>query len=226
MTMTISEIMSQVESGIDRDDIYEIRLHVQRAQKRIMQDYSWSWMAVTDQFVMGANTDFCSLPLDFKEFQRGGRGPIKIIDSYYGQMDVEIAGDSRNIRAGTLGVTTTTTVSRFRVYLELGPNRQITDSIVGAPGRIRTFIPILSFPVTFEFRYFCYIPIGALDADTNVITTNYTEMLINKTKALAYETVGDERQAQFEALYQYYLKRDRQNDAYSKLAGRTMRMGG
>lgn len=217
--------MSQVESGIDRDDIYEIRLHTQRAQKRIMQDYSWTWMQMISQQVMLSGNSFMSLPVGFKEFQRAGRGPLNLVDSVYGYLPVEILAEGRHLRGGIPGYYASAGLSKLRVWLEYGQNSTLVDTIVGAPARIRMFFPV-DADLTFECRTFNYLPIATLDTDSNVITTDHTELLINKATALCYETVGDPAGLDFEKRYQNYLQIDKKRDAYQNVSGVTLRMGG
>lgn len=215
--------MSQVESGIDRDDIYEIRLHTQRAQTRIMQDFSWTWMQYINQYVQPVNTDFLSLPLDFKEFQRGGRGAVRIIDPIFGYFPIELVVEGRHIKGGYPGYYVAPQLARFRAWVEMGVNATRTDNPLGAPGRLRMFFPTDS-AITYEFSYYRYLPIASLDSDTNAMTTQHTEALIHKATALAYETVGDERADVEERAYRYYLDKDKKRDAYINVSAMTLRM--
>ncbi|MEI6196620.1 MAG: hypothetical protein WCS42_20070 [Verrucomicrobiota bacterium] len=76
----------------------------------------------------------------------------------------------------------------------------------------------------FEISYYGYLPELVNPTDANYFTTNYPEMVLAKAKSIAFETINDPIAVDFEKLFEARFTSAAGQDAYSALAGITLRM--
>ena len=207
--MTLAQLQRRVESGVQRDDLDYAAL-INDALREIMQRRSWNAMRQVDEVVILKGNTSVALPGDFKEFTNT-RPPVHQKSDAGTLLECDVWTREKVIRRNQH--TVLKPLTGLQVYLDWQdgvPTLNLND----AP----------SEDVTFVISYFAYLPPLSDDADQNLLTRDYAEMVIAKAKALAFEAVNDPIAVDFESLFETKFKSARATDSYAAVAGTELRM--
>lgn len=225
--MNVRDLKDVLDKEVQRPDMnYKYMIWINRALKKIQQDYSWGCMRTSGNVVIQAGTSSVRLPADFKEFTPEYTPIHLIVGDTPGKMryyPVELSTFERVARADSyllFPYTPQQMISeKFAVPLWMtleGDNQE-------------AFLNILALPqqeLTYRVSYYRFLPRLETDAQDNFITREYEEMVEAKLKATAFASLNDPLAADFEGLYVGMAKLARGADELRRFQGRTLRMGG
>lgn len=178
------------------------------AQKDICRRRSWQWMKTRTTLTLLAAATTVALPSNFKEFT-GATSPVGVVVDGVEQPLEVWAPEKHKRRTGTV------LSSEIAVHLDDSVTPKVLDFIYALDSGASTSITV---------AYYAYLTDLAAAGDTNRLTLDHPDLLLNKAKALAFAAVNDPAAADFEALFEVQFRRASASDAYAQVTGTTLRM--
>lgn len=230
--MTRAQIVARVSLGVQRDDLVaSYNDIVNEALTEIQRDRSWVAMKSTARFTVHAGnssvsllTDDSSIASRFKELTIE-KSPVHLqssIDNVLVPCDVWTREKVLRRQARLISNSLL-----YSVYSHPNTARRVQvpvyiDWQAGNPSLNVLFSAQNDLPFTVSF--YGYLADLVADGDTNYFTLNYPEMVIARSKAIAFEAVNDPVSVEFEQVYQVRFKKAAAQDAYQAVAGVELRM--
>ena len=210
--MTLAQLNARLALGVNRTDlddsagIYTSILN--DAQRDICRRRSWQWMKTRATLTLLAGATTVALPSNFKEFT-GANSPVAlVIDGVAKPLEVWTP-EKHQRRTGTV------LSSEIAVHLDDSVTPKVLDFIYALDAGADTSIKV---------AYYAYLTALAGAGDTNTLTQDHPDMLLNKAKALAFAAVNDPAAGDFETLFEVQFRRASASDAYAQVTGTTLRM--
>jgi len=155
-----------------------------------------------------------ALPADFKELQK--KPAVFFVTSLGDLLPVEVITEGQQLRR----------VERFhgcpfpswppRVFLELNYDGNNTN-VIG-------IVEPLTEAWNFQVRYYRYLAPLVEDGDTSPFITSWPEMVLAKSKAIAFQGINDSEADNAERLFEIKLLAAIRSDAHAEVSGRETRM--
>lgn len=220
---TYGELKRDFNKGVQRHDLNDdVDRIFNDAQRRIQDLKSFTFMKKEISLTMASGALKVSLPTDYKNLQEG-ISPIGIIsiDGIPARVlpcDIKSQSDLERLHAYVgygyfNNVFSPLNHSKLPVFLD-SQQGIWTINIIQAADR----------DLTFNVRYYAYIRDLLNDEDENWITQRFSQMLLNKAKAIAFELINDEQAGDCEQLFQAYYKMAEAQDNQRLTSGRNLRM--
>lgn len=225
--MNVRDLTDVLENEVQRPDMsYKYLPWINRALRKIQQDYSWNCMRHAIEVTITSGTGSVALPSDFKELTPE-KSPVML-------KSIETAGRTRFYpsRVGTFE-----DISRKDAYLlyPYAPQAVVTDKY-GIPVYLSiddqasvwtlNIVGTTNQDITYRVSYFRFLPQLKENTDENFLTREYEEMVEVKLKATAFMSLNDPVAGDFEALYVRMAQLARATDELRRFQGRTLRIGG
>lgn len=77
--------------------------------------------------------------------------------------------------------------------------------------------------IVFQVRYYKFLPLLKADADENMLTRDYPEVIINRAKSIAFGLINDPEGITAEQRYELEFQKALRTDAHAAFAGRGRR---
>jgi hypothetical protein len=212
--MTLDQLNARMVIGVARPDLTangvdDYTAILNEAQKEICRLHSFTWMKDTADVTIPANDSVVSLPASFKELTRT-KTPVHLFSddgTPATPVDVWTLEKLRRFARSTL--TTQIAVALDWSFL---------------PPKL-TLICTADEDLSFQVSHYAY-PDDLEDGEeeSNILTTQYPEMLLAKAKAIAFAAVNDPITADLESLFQLKFREARASDCHADLAGIDLHM--
>lgn len=171
-----------------------------------------SGQLITCAVVAAALEQVAFMPTNFKELQK--YRPIHYVSDDGGLIPAEVVFDwQQYFRIWAFGGTPISTWPP-RIYYE---RRNANSAVIG-------IVEPLSQAFNFRVKYYGYLPDLVNPSDTSPIAELYPRMIIAKAKAIAFSTINDPAELQFEEEFEGKFQAALRQDAYSEVVGRDLRM--
>lgn len=229
--MTFSDLKTRVALGVQRSDLTAtLPAIINEALREIQRRRSWVVMHNVGNFTIPNGSSNKSLLTDdtptatnFKELTIE-TSPIHLKGSDEVYTPCEVWTREKVLRRQARLISNSLLYS---VYSHPNNTRRVQvpvyiDWEAGTP-----FINVLfsaSSALQFAVSYFGYLADLSADGDRNELTDSYPEMVVNKSKAIAFAAVNDPMTEEFEVLYEKTFKEAAAQDAYKAVAGLDLRM--
>lgn len=224
--MTFSDLKTMLQQDFNRSDKETVwyPIWINRALRKIQTDSSFSFMKVRSDLTISAGNSSVAMPARFKELT-AEQSPVTIVDpSLSGplaEVPCEVTSREKMIgyRASTFVPSRPANVrgrlSGLPVFVEPSSSGWTLNILDQAAEN-------LNFRVShFEFTADLVNP-----TDTNYLTVNYPDLVENKIKAIAFQSVNDPVAVQFEIAASKLLAEAVLDDQRRGTRGRVLRMGG
>jgi hypothetical protein len=216
--MNFKELREVLEREIMRSDhAADYGDWVNQGLRSIYQNFSFWCMEFESRVTITSGSSSVSLPVDFKEFRKGRSPVCRVAGARLIPCDVTTREALVRLDAVSLSTVSYTDTSQrgFPVFITHDGSRVV----------LNTF-DTLSEDTVFFLQYVRILPDLRADADENYITRTYEEMVRAKIKQVAFEAINDAVSADYELLYRRKRSEAVSDDAYRRVAGRRMQMGG
>lgn len=215
--MTLADIKSLVHHSTGKDKILGVfPTLINQALRDIQTRRSFICNKDVVSVTITAGTDSVALPSNFKEPQRG-KNPLKSNDVYNptGYVVWKLLSNQE--------------LERVTEYGDACASRRASIR-TNAAGHTLYISALAASNIAFLLDSYVFLPALVADADTNYLLTNYPQMVLEKTKELAYgvdEEPGDADKAMNSyARYVNQFNIASADDASRETSGRSFRMGG
>lgn len=229
MAFDLTALLRRLETGFDRDDLSDrYRDYINTALHEIYNQRSFQDMRHRVNIVLPSGQIRVRLPADYKELATE-RSPISVIDQYNNTQPCDVLEQHQlerfnarftgypypsygNVFPASLGLRT-----RLPVFIDEDDQTK--------------FLSISTNPqwtagedLNFQVTYYRYLPPLLEGTDTNGIVRKYFEMVVDKSKSIAFSDINDPIAEQFDKAFEKKMEYASKQDAYSRLAGRRLQM--
>jgi hypothetical protein len=233
--MNFAAMKARIGRGILRDDLAPYYGdYIDDALQDIQNRHSFPCMktSVNVTIPLGTLESTVNLPANFKELQSGT--PIYFITPEGRFIPGRVEAESRQVAQQWFMrrwiVFNLPLISPFSIFFErygLTPPSGITPTPDAAAG-VTAVVGMVTNPyqpMPLRVDYFGYLPKLVNDTDVSPLVSAYPEMVLAKAKAIAFDVINDNEAFDTNMkIYEGQLNTAIRQDAYSEVAGRTLRM--
>jgi hypothetical protein len=213
--MDFADIKARISRGVQRADLAaSYGDYVNEALREIQNRRSWTDMKFTVNVALPAsdNENTVTIASDFKELQK--TPAVYFVTDDGGLIPAETVFESQQIYRVWVFWGTPIVTWPPRIFFE----RNGTSAVIGmVEPRTEDF--------NFRVDYFRYLPDLVNDTDTSPLLTAYPEMVLAKSKVIAFTDINDEEaMALHEGIYEKKFMEGARKDAYAEVRGRTLHL--
>jgi hypothetical protein len=182
--MTFGELKRLLRIGVDRDDLADLYGDfVNRAAHDMQVDANWNAMRNLNTITLTAGDLTATMPENFKSVTKL-KTPISLVRSDGTTAPCEIYSreeiDRLRLSFGALAESTTGRDRKLSVFLDC----QDGLWVVGIPTAVDE-------DLTFRISYFGFLRDMVEDEDSNLLSQNYPDVILERAKMLAFRAVND-----------------------------------
>lgn len=228
--MTLSDITARLTASVQRDDLVSLYpSFVNEALTEIQRRRSWLCMKNLSFFSILNGNSSVSLATDdnndttyFKELTIGN-SPVQLQgeDLIFTPCDVWTREKVLRRQARLISNSIL-----YTIYSHPDQSRRVSVPVwIGWENEQPTLNILFSAAsnLPFQVSYYGYLPPLVNPTDSNYLTINYPEMVVNKAKAIAFSTIQDPVAANIEDFFEKKFREAVAQDAYQQVAGLELR---
>jgi hypothetical protein len=225
--VTFGDLKMMLQQDVNRADkeTFWYPVWINRALRKIQTDSSFACMRRRAGFTIPASASFVELPENFKELT-AELYPVSVVDPAISGALAEfpcqvisrekILASRVSWYANTRAQGQQGTLDGLPVWLEMNDNDRWTLNVIEAPATDLNFV----------VSYYAYLDDLVEDEDENHLTKNYPDLVENKIKAIAFQSINDPIAGQFEGAAMKLRDEAILEDQRRSRRGRVLRMGG
>lgn len=230
--MTFSDIIQRLTIGVLRDDLVSTYpSFINEALTEIQRRRSWQCMKQLDLFTVhnnatgvSLNTNDSGAATNFKELTLQ-ESPIHLKAQDLTLTPCDVWTLEKVLRRQARLISNSIL---YTVYSHPDTTRRVSVPVyvqwIGGNPTLNILFAA-SGDLPFQVSYYGYLPDLVVGSnETNEFTLRYPEMIVNKSKAIAFAAVNDPIAGDFEALFEKKFSEAAAKDAYQEIAGLQLRM--
>lgn len=225
--MTFGDLKMMLQQDVNRADkeTFWYPVWINRALRKIQTDASFACMRRRATFTVASGDSAVLLPQNYKELT-AELFPVSVVDpsvsGVLGEFPCQVVSREKILAsrvswfANTRAQNQQGSLDGLPIWIEMNDADRWTLNVIEST----------TSPLNFVVSYYAYLDDLVNDDDENHLTKNYPDLVENKIKAIAFQSINDPIAGQFEGAALKLRDEAILEDQRRSRRGRVLRMGG